>query len=124
LVEFGWQWVFWFNLPLGALCTLWAAVVLREMSSPDAKPQHDPLGNVLCLIGLTGLVLGLSDAGLDGWSAPMVIAGLAAAAVFIPLFLVVERRVRAPMLDLSLFRMRIYSAAAAAAFLNGLARFA
>jgi MFS family permease len=54
----------------------------------------------------------------------MVIIGLIAAAVFLPLFLLAERRVAAPMLDLSLFRVRIYWAAAAAAFLNGLARFA
>jgi EmrB/QacA subfamily drug resistance transporter len=124
LVEFGWQWVFWFNLPLGVVGTLWAALVLRELSAPDARPQHDWLGNALALIGLTGLVLGLSDAGLDGWGAPMVIIGLIAAAVFLPLFLLAERRVAAPMLDLSLFRVRIYWAAAAAAFLNGLARFA
>jgi MFS family permease len=124
LVGFGWQWVFWFNLPLGILGTLWAVLVLREMSVPDARPQHDPLGNALALVGLTGLVLGLSDAGLDGWRAPLVIGGLAAAALFLPLFLVAEHRVSSPMLDLSLFRIRVYWAAAAAAFLNGLARFA
>lgn len=124
LVNFGWAWVFWFNLPFGILGTVWAALVLHESGRPEGKARHDVLGNVLCLVGLTGLVLGLSDAGLDGWSAPMVLVGLAAAVIFLPLFVVIEQRAISPMLDLSLFRIRVYWAAAAAAFLNGLARFA
>ena len=39
--------------------------------------RQDVVGNLLALGGLTGLVLGLSDAGLDGWSAPMVVGGAA-----------------------------------------------
>ncbi|MFN8110195.1 MAG: MFS transporter [Thermoleophilia bacterium] len=124
LVSFGWQWVFWFNLPFGLIGTAWAALVLRETTGRERAVRHDLVGNALCLIGLTGLVLGLSDAGLDGWTAPMVIIGLAAAVVALPLFVVAETRVQQPMLDLSLFRIRVYTAAAAAAFLNGLARFA
>jgi EmrB/QacA subfamily drug resistance transporter len=124
LVGFGWGWVFWFNVPLGALGTVWAALVLDEIVRPETHPRYDLLGNVLALGGITGLVLGLSDAGLDGWSAPMVIGGLAAAIVLLPLFVWVEARSPAPMLDLSLFRIRLYSAAAGASFLNGLARFA
>lgn len=124
LVGYGWEWVFWFNLPLGALGTAWAALVLRETPRPEGAVRHDVLGNVLGLVGLTGLVLGLSDAGLDGWGAPMVVGGLIAAAIVLPLFVVAELRAEAPMMDLSLFRVRVYWAAAAAAFLNGLARFA
>ena len=124
LVGFGWAWVFWFNVPLGLAGTVWAALVLRELTGPEAGRSYDLLGNALALGGLTGLVLGLSDAGLDGWGAPMVIEGLAAAAVLLPSFVLVEMRTRAPMLDLSLFRIRVYWTAATAAFLNGLARFA
>ncbi|MGD9695079.1 MAG: MFS transporter [Thermoleophilia bacterium] len=124
LVGFGWEWVFWFNVPLGIAGTAWAALVLRELAKPDTSPGYDILGNLLCLGGLTGLVLGLSDAGLDGWTAPMVVVGLIAALVLIPLFVAVEARSTAPMLDLSLFRVRVFWAAAAAAFLNGLSRFA
>jgi EmrB/QacA subfamily drug resistance transporter len=127
LVGFGWAWVFWFNVPLGIVGTVWAALVLRELTGEEtsrARRSYDLLGNALALAGLTGLVLGLSDAGLDGWGAPMVLIGLAAAAVLLPAFVLVEARTPSPMLDLGLFRIRVYWTAATAAFLNGLARFA
>ena len=76
------------------------------------------------LIGLTGLVLGISKGGISGWDSPLVIGGLIAAAVLLPLFVLIEHRHRAPMLDLSIFNNRLFSAASLAAFLNGLSRFA
>ena len=69
-------------------------------------------------------MLGVSKGGISGWNNPVVITGLAAAAVLLPLWVVIERRSRAPMLDLDLFRNRLFAAASAAAFINGLARFA
>ena len=124
LVRFGWEWVFWFNVPLGLIGTVWAALVLHEGSPREGRRSYDVPGNLLALGGLTGLVLALSDAGLDGWTAPMVITGLIGAAILLPTFVMVELRSDAPMLDLSLFRIRVYWTCATAAFLNGLARFA
>ena len=69
-------------------------------------------------------MLGVSRGGLSGWNDPIVIGGLLAAAVLLPLWVLIERRSRAPMLDLELFRNRLFAAASAAAFINGLARFA
>ena len=111
-------------MPLGAIGTVWAALVLHEMPRADGERTYDVPGNLLALGGLTGLVLALSDAGLDGWTAPMVIVGLIAAAILLPAFVLVELRSASPMLDLSLFRIRVYWTCATAAFLNGLARFA
>src|SRR6185312_9572024 len=82
------------------------------------------VGTTAYVIGLTGLVLALSKGGLSGWNNWLVISGLAAAAVLLPVFVLIERHGRAPMLDLALFENRLFSAASAAAFMNGLARFA
>ena len=124
LVEISWQWVFWFNVPLGLLGALWGALVLRELASPDTERGLDLIGTTTFVAGLTGLVLGISRGGLSGWNDPVVIAGLAAAAVLLPLFVLIEHRSRAPMLDLTIFRDRLFAAATGAAFINGLSRFA
>ncbi|MGH2924478.1 MAG: MFS transporter [Solirubrobacterales bacterium] len=124
LVAISWHWVFWFNVPLGLAGALWGGLVLRELATRDASRGLDLAGTAVFVVGLTGLVLGVSKGGISGWSDPVVIASLAAAAVLLPAFVLVEHRSPAPMLDLSIFEDRMFSAAAAAAFINGLSRFA
>jgi EmrB/QacA subfamily drug resistance transporter len=124
LVSISWPWVFWFNVPLGLAGALWGALVLRELAKTDQAHSYDVAGTSTFVLGLTGLVLGVSRGGLSGWSDPVVLASLTAAAVLLPLWVLIERRSRAPMLDLTIFDNRLFAAATAAAFINGLARFA
>jgi EmrB/QacA subfamily drug resistance transporter len=124
LVSLSWHWVFWFNVPLALAGALWGALVLRELSRRDPVKGLDLAGTAIFVTALTGLVLGISRGGISGWSDPVVIAGLAVAAVLLPVFVVIEHRGTAPMLDLTIFRNRMFSAATGAAFINGLSRFA
>jgi EmrB/QacA subfamily drug resistance transporter len=124
LVAISWPWVFWFNVPLALAGSAWAAKILHEMTGRSEDTRFDWPGTITFLVGLTGLVLGISKGGLSGWNSPLVIGGLIAAAVLLPLFVVIEHRSASPMLDLSIFSNRLFSAAAGAAFINGLARFA
>jgi MFS family permease len=124
LVELSWHWVFWFNVPLALAGAAWGALVLHELAKPDAVRGLDFMGTVAFVLGLTGLVLGVSKGGLSGWDNDTVIVSLALAAALLPLWVAIERRASAPMLDLSMFSNRLFAAATAAAFINGLARFA
>jgi EmrB/QacA subfamily drug resistance transporter len=124
LVSVSWHWVFWFNVPLGLVASAWAARVLHEVNRTDEARDLDLRGTALFVAGLTGLTLAISKGGLTGWTGPVVVGGLVAAAVLLPLFIVVESRGRAPMLDLSIFQNRLFAAATGAAFINGLSRFA
>jgi EmrB/QacA subfamily drug resistance transporter len=124
LVAISWHWVFWFNVPFALGGSLWAAAILHEITGRAEDTSFDALGTVTFLIGLTGLVYGISKGGLSGWDNTAVIASLIVAAVLLPGFVVIESRVSSPMLDLSIFKNRLFSAASAAAFTNGLARFA
>jgi EmrB/QacA subfamily drug resistance transporter len=124
LVSISWEIVFWFNVPLGLGGALWGWLVLRELSDPDSVRGLDLLGMTTFVTGLTGLVLGISRGGVNGWDDPIVIGGLVAAALLLPAFVLIESRGRAPMLDLDLFRNRLFAAATGAAFINGLSRFA
>ncbi|MGE5409044.1 MAG: MFS transporter [Syntrophothermus sp.] len=124
LVAVSWQWVFWFNVPLALAGALWSGAVLRELARRDTVRGLDLPGTLTFVVGLTGLVYGISRGGISGWDDPLVIGGLLLAAVLLPLFVLIERQGRAPMLDLSIFRNRLFAAASAATFINGLARFA
>src|SRR5947209_7460750 len=116
LVGISWHWVFWFNVPFALAGSLWAWLVLRELTGRSEDTAFDALGTITFLIGLTGLVLGISKGGISGWSSPMVIGGLAAAVVLLPAFILIERHHLQPMLDLTIFRNRLFAAASAAAF--------
>jgi Na+/melibiose symporter-like transporter len=111
-------------VPLGLAGAAWGGLVLRELSKPDAVRGLDVGGTLLFVTGLTGLVYGVSKGGLSGWSDPLVIGSLVVAAVLLPAFVLVEKRGKAPMLDLTIFQNRMFAAASAAAFINGLSRFA
>jgi EmrB/QacA subfamily drug resistance transporter len=124
LVAISWPWVFWFNVPLALAGAAWGGLILRELSKPDSVRGYDVLGTGTFVVGLTGLVLGVSRGGISGWNDPIVIGCLVAASVLLPLWVLIENRSPAPMLDLKLFRNRLFAAASAAAFINGLARFA
>ena len=124
LVAISWHWVFWFNVPLALAGGLWGALVLRELARPDTQRGLDIAGTLAFVVGLTGLVYGISRGGISGWNDPLVIGSLVLAVVLLPLFVWIEHRGRAPMLDLAIFRNRLFAAATGAAFINGLSRFA
>src|SRR3954454_9814018 len=116
LVAISWQWVFWFNVPLALAGGLWGAFVLRELASRDTVRGLDLAGTATFVLGLTGLVYGISRGGISGWDDPRVIGSLLVAALLLPAFVAIEHRGRAPMLDLTIFRNRLFAAATAAAF--------
>lgn len=122
LTSVGWQWVFWFNVPLGVIGTLWALFTLRDVAKKDSKDPIDLWGNLTYAAGFALLMIGLSEGGIQSWNgvAPYLLAGVAGLATF----LMIEGRVRKPMLDLSLFRDLAFSLNNATVLLNAVARMA
>src|SRR5205807_7288583 len=86
LVAINWPWVFWFNVPLALVGSLWAARILREVTGRDEVTTFDVAGTITFLVGLTGLVLGISKGGISGWGNPAVIGSLTAAVIMLPAF--------------------------------------
>ena len=122
LTSVGWQWVFWFNVPLGLLGTVWSLAILREVQSGGRRAHVDWIGNALFVAAATGILVALTMGGIEGWTQPFVIVGIAAFVVGTPLFILSQLRISEPLLDLSLFRIRMFSIANAAQFVNGTAR--
>jgi EmrB/QacA subfamily drug resistance transporter len=124
LISFSWQWIFWFNVPLGIVGTLWAAWNLRELVEVQNGQKMDVWGNVTFLVGLTALLIGLTQGGIRGWGSGAVVASLICAAVLLPAFVLVELRAKEPLLNLRMFRSRTFAFGNVSALLAALARMA
>ncbi|WP_461133241.1 MFS transporter [Spirosoma lituiforme] len=122
LGRFGWSSIFFVNVPIGLLAIWRAWTILPE--SPTVKGQRfDLVGAGLFLVGVTTLLTGL-DFGPEpryGWDSTLVIGLLSVGGVLLALFLFWEMRVSDPMLRLSLFRTRPFTAAILAAFFGFIA---
>jgi EmrB/QacA subfamily drug resistance transporter len=108
LVELtGWQGLFWIDAGVAVLCMLLTYATVTESRDPDAPRSIDAAGTTLVALTLMPLILGVSKSGEWGWlSAPTLLCfGITVAAGYA--FVAVERRVRAPLLDLALLRNRV-----------------
>jgi EmrB/QacA subfamily drug resistance transporter len=117
--QLSWRAVFYINVPVGLLA-VWLA--WRSIPPDRVGDQHpgrfDLAGALTFMAGLVALLLGLNQGQEWEWTSPAILALLAAAVMLLGAFIAIERRVTAPMLDLSLFRSRVFSASTASAVLN------
>ena len=122
LTVLGWRFVFWFNVPLGLIGTAASWLVLVEQARPSENRSIDWAGSALYLVGLLGLMTSLAFGGIYGWTTPWVIGGVVLFLVVTPIFLWVELRQSEPLLDLELFRDRLFAMGNLTGLLNGVAR--
>jgi EmrB/QacA subfamily drug resistance transporter len=108
LTELSWRWIFFVNLPVCVLAVALTLTAVKEARQPDA-PRPDVVGIALFSVGAGAVVFGLVRAASDGWTRVAawgpIVGGLAVLAVWVG----VELRSRAPMLDLRLFRSRSFT---------------
>jgi EmrB/QacA subfamily drug resistance transporter len=110
-----WHWIFWLNVPIGALALALSLRRLPESRGPDVR--LDLPGLSLSAAGATLLIWGLVRTGTSGWSDPATLVALACALAILAGLIAWERRARYPMLPPRLFARRSFRAASAAAFL-------
>ncbi|HEX9267113.1 MAG TPA: MDR family MFS transporter [Candidatus Limnocylindria bacterium] len=120
----GWHWVFFVNLPLGAIvfAVIWRA--LPTFRPSGARPKIDYLGASVLAGALVPLLVGLTNKQTGNWSDPavggLIILGLAIAAIFVW----VESRAAEPLIPLGLFRNRSFTISVIAMFVASMAFFA
>ena len=119
----GVQWLFWANVPVGIGCLIWGIVALPPVPRSGERLALDVPGNLLAFLGLGCGLVALSQVTSLGWSHPVVVGGLIAFAVILPAFLLVEGRVRDPLMDTRLFEDRSFSWGLSASFLNAIGQF-
>lgn len=113
---FGWPWIFLINVPFVLLSLLLIAVNVDESRADDQGQGLDWAGAVLLLVGLPSLVLLIVQGDSWGWASPQSLGVLAVAVVALALFVRVELRVAAPIINLQLFANRRFVAAVLASF--------
>jgi EmrB/QacA subfamily drug resistance transporter len=118
-----WRWVFYINLPIGAIALIVVAAVLPGGLRREAH-RVDYLGTVMIGGAATSLVLLTSLGGVTfGWGSGPIITLAVLGVVFTIGFVLAERRAAEPVLPLRLFRQRVFSAAGAIGFVVGFAMF-
>ncbi|PJI93335.1 MFS transporter [Luteimicrobium subarcticum] len=103
----GWQGLFWIDAAVAVVCIVLTYATVAESSDPDRPRDIDYLGSVLVALTLMPLILGVSKSGDWGWASAATLGCFAVSVVAGVLFVVVEKRVAVPLLDLSLLRNRI-----------------
>ena len=99
----GWRSVFYINVPIGLTALTLSYYFIPKDAPAAIDKRFDLPGAAIFLAGLTALMLGLNKGSDWGWGSPVVIGLLAAALILLTIFLIVERKSPAPMLDLNLF---------------------
>jgi MFS family permease len=128
LAAVNWRLVFLVSVPFGLIGTVWAYLMLREISRPQRGQRIDYVGNVTFALALTLLLTGITygimpyGGSPTGWGSPTVIACLVTGSLALAAFLVVEARVPQPMFRLSLFRLRPFLYGNVSGFIAALAR--
>jgi len=127
LAVLDWRAVFWVNVPVGVFGTIWAYRKLRDNGARQGR-HVDWWGNVTFAVGLGAVLIAITE-GIQpyrdhtmGWTNPGVLGLLAGGVVLLAVFVMIETRVAEPMIALSLFRIRAFSAGNVAGFAVSIAR--
>ncbi|AFM41330.1 drug resistance transporter, EmrB/QacA subfamily [Desulfosporosinus acidiphilus SJ4] len=121
-VTIGWRWIFYINLPIGIIGSIWAWSQIKEVERLPQKQSFDWLGTIFFTIGMLALLVALTLGGFKGWLNLSTLVLFALALIFMVAFVQIENKIKEPMLDLSLFKTRILAFALTSNLLNGIAR--
>ncbi len=121
LAPLGWEWVFFFNVPLGIFGTFWAANRLREPKWEVKERKFDWIGTVTFLIGLSGVLMAFTYMSFGDPDMMFTVYIMSAIGlVGLAAFIFIQLRVAHPMMDLRLFKNRNYAVGNLTNLMNGL----
>jgi EmrB/QacA subfamily drug resistance transporter len=120
----GWHWVFYVNVPLGAVSLFVIWRTLPPHHEPDADRHIDYLGAAALVAGLVPFLIGMTNKQSGDWTDPEVGGLIAVGLLFTAAFVWIESRAKEPILPLELFRIRAFTASVTAFFLAAMGFFA
>jgi EmrB/QacA subfamily drug resistance transporter len=120
---FGWEWVFYVNVPIGLVAIALAPRLLHESRVDDAVRNFDVAGAISVTASLSLLVYTLVETDTNHWLSVTTLALFAVSAVLLVIFVAIEMRTAHPLLPLSIFRLRTLTGANVVGFLLGASLF-
>ncbi len=120
----GWEWIFFVNVPVGALVLVATRPIVHESRIETEERHFDPFGAITVTSGLVLFVYAMSRAPFVGWGSARTILLLIASVALIGAFLVIESRVDKPLMPFDIFRVRTVAGANIVGLLLGAVIFA
>ncbi len=111
-----WRWIFLINLPFAAVVLAVGMRHVPETRNEQAERRIDVAGAILAVLGLAGVIAGLTSGPEQGWSSPSVLAALVVGIVLLGAFIGVEQRTSHPLVPLRIFKATQFSSANAVTF--------
>lgn len=108
--SFSWRWIFLINVPIGVVAIAAALLAVAESRDEGSSKRIDVPGALLSGAGVFFLVFALIEGEKLGWGSAAILGSFSASVLSFVAFVLVERRVRAPLVDLSLFGDRLFAA--------------
>jgi EmrB/QacA subfamily drug resistance transporter len=115
---FSWHAIFFINIPVGLLALWLSWRVIPKDVPAEREGRFDLIGSFTFMAGLVALLLGLNQGGSWGWRSPLTLGLIIGSFVILAIFVWIESRAPAPMLDLSLFRRRVFNMSTISPILN------
>ena len=122
--NFGWQWIFYVNVPIGAVVLLVIWRTLPTVRDPNAERNIDYFGAALFIAALVPFLIGLTNKQFGDWTDPDVGGLIALGLLLGAAFVWVESRAKEPIMPLGLFRISAFTASVLAIFLAAMGFFA
>lgn len=128
LADVHWRLVFWVSVPIGIFATIWAYAKLEELFREKKRQSLDLFGNLAFAIGLVFLLIGINfgiqpyGGHVMGWTSPRVISFISLGVALLIAFFFIERKVKEPMFDLRLFKIRAFTAGNVASLFSAIGR--
>lgn len=121
---FDWRTAFLLRVPIGVIGTALAIIVLRPVNQTKGRFQFDFLGAFTIGVSIIALLLATSQGETRGWFSPSILGLFATFLVFLIVFLVRQARIDEPLVDLSVFQIRMFSTSTFSQFINFFSLFA
>ncbi len=104
-----WRYLFWLNVPICLVCFYFAASVCNRDDNVSKRLLADKLGLVMYLLAIVGIIFFFMEGSTLGWISPYIVIAIIGALIFFIMFIRYEKHQKEPLVDISLFKNKVFS---------------